>query len=48
LVAGGVFSVIGALTGSPAETVGYGILAAIQFKLASDRKSAGPAAAPED
>jgi hypothetical protein len=48
LVAGGVFSVIGALTGSPAETVGYGILAAIQFKLASDRKSADPAAAPED
>jgi len=37
LVAGGVFSIIGALTGSPAETVGYGVLAAIHFILASAR-----------
>ena len=37
LVAGGVFSIIGALTGSPAETVGYGVLAAIHFMLASAR-----------
>ena len=35
LVAGGVFSIVGALTGSPAETVGFGILAAIHFWLAS-------------
>jgi hypothetical protein len=35
LVAGGVFSIIGAVFGSPAETVGYGLLAAIQFRLAS-------------
>jgi hypothetical protein len=35
LMAGGAFSIIGALFGSPAETVGYGVLAAIQFRLAS-------------
>jgi hypothetical protein len=35
LVAGGVFSIIGALFGSPGETVGYGVLAAIHFMLAS-------------
>lgn len=37
LVAGGVFSIVGALTGSPAETVGYGILAVIHFWLARAR-----------
>ncbi len=37
LIAGGVFSVIGALTGSPAEFVGYGALAGIHFWLASTR-----------
>ena len=37
LVAGGVFSIIGALTGSPAETIGYGVLAGIHFWLASAR-----------
>jgi hypothetical protein len=35
LVAGGVFSIIGALTGSRGETVGYGVLAAIHFWLAA-------------
>ena len=35
LVAGGVFSIVGALTGSPAETVGYLVLAAVHFILAS-------------
>ena len=35
LVAGGVFSIVGALTGSRAETVGFGILAAIHFWLAA-------------
>ena len=35
LVAGGVFSIIGALTGNVSETVGYGILAAIHFWLAA-------------
>ena len=34
LVAGGVFSIAGALTGSRAETVGFGILAAVHFWLA--------------
>ena len=34
LVAGGVFSIAGALTGSRAETVGFGIVAAIHFWLA--------------
>jgi len=37
LVAGGVFSIVGALTGSPAETIGYGALAAIHFWLARAR-----------
>ena len=37
LMAGGVFSIIGALTGSPAETIGYGVLAGIHFSLASAR-----------
>jgi hypothetical protein len=37
LVAGGVFSIIGALAGSPAETIGYGVLAGIHFWLASAR-----------
>ncbi len=37
LVAGGVFSIVGALTGGPAETVGYAILALIHFRLASKR-----------
>ena len=37
LVAGGVFSIIGALTGSPAETIGFGLLAAIHFWLARER-----------
>ncbi|MCP3988421.1 MAG: hypothetical protein GY926_08330 [bacterium] len=35
LVAGGVFSVIGALTGSPGETGLYGALAAVHFWLAA-------------
>jgi hypothetical protein len=34
-VAGGVFSIVGALTGSPAETVGYGVLTGIHFWLAA-------------
>ena len=37
LLAGGVFSIVGALTGSPAETVGYGALAAVHFRLAAAR-----------
>ena len=37
LVAGGVFSIVGALTGSPAETVGYSALAVIHFWLARAR-----------
>jgi hypothetical protein len=37
LVAGGVFSIVGALTGGRAETVGYAILALIHFRLASKR-----------
>lgn len=44
LIAGGVFSIIGALTGSPAETVGYGVLAAIHFWLAAARKPSDPGA----
>lgn len=35
LIAGGIFSIVGALSGAPAETVGYGILAAIHFWLAA-------------
>lgn len=42
LIAGGVFSIVGALTGSPAEAVGYGTLAAIHFWLAAARRSADP------
>ncbi len=42
LIAGGVFSIVGALTSSPAETVGYGIFAAIHFWLASARQPADP------
>lgn len=37
LVAGGVFSIVGALTGSPAETIGFGLLAVIHFWLARER-----------
>jgi|GEM_PF-6667775 len=37
LVVGGVFSMLGALTGSVAEFVGYGVLAGIHFWLASAR-----------
>ena len=40
LIAGGVFSVIGAFTGNPAETVGYALLAAMHFWLASDHETA--------
>ena len=39
LLAGGVFSVVGAATGSPAETVGYAILAIVHFRLAALRES---------
>jgi len=42
LIAGGVFSIVGALTGSPAETVGYALLAGIHFWLASIHTSADP------
>ena len=35
LIAGGVFSLVGAFTGNPAETVGYATLAAIHFWIAS-------------
>jgi hypothetical protein len=35
LVAGGVFSIIGGLTGSPGETVFYFALAAVHFWLAA-------------
>jgi hypothetical protein len=35
LIAGGLFSIVGALTGAPVETVGYGILAAIHVWLAA-------------
>ena len=38
LVAGGVFSIIGAITGNPVETIGFGILAVIHFRLASARR----------
>ena len=46
LIAGGVFSIIGALTGSPAETVGYGLLAVAHFWLASARAPADSEADP--
>lgn len=47
LVAGGVFSIVGAITASPIGTVGYLILAAIHFRLAAlrnmeHRQSLGP------
>ena len=42
LIAGGVFSIVGALTGSPAETVGYGLLAVAHFWLASTHTAADP------
>jgi len=38
LVAGGVFSIVGALTGGPAETIGYGLLAVLHFWLAAKRR----------
>ena len=38
LLAGGVFSIAGALTGGPAETIGYAVLAMIHFRLAAARK----------
>ena len=44
LLAGGAFSIAGALTGSPAETVGFGLLAVIHFRLARARwETSGPA-----
>jgi hypothetical protein len=33
-----VFSIVGGLTGGPAETVGYVILAVIHFRLAARRR----------
>lgn len=39
LLGGGVFSIVGALTGGPVETVGYAALAALHFKLAADRRT---------
>lgn len=38
LVAGGVFSIIGAFTGNTVETVGYAFLAIVHFRLASARR----------
>ncbi len=38
LYVGGAFSVLGAITGGPAETVEYGALAALHFWLASHRR----------
>lgn len=35
LIAGGTFSIVGALTGSPGETAFYGALAAVHFWLAA-------------
>ena len=35
LIAGGVFSIVGALTGSPSESIGYGLLALLHFWLAA-------------
>ena len=46
LLAGGAFSIAGALTGSPAETVGFGLLAVIHFRLARARwETSAPAEA---
>jgi len=42
LCVGGAFSVLGALTGAPLETVGYGALAALHFWLASQRSEPSP------
>ena len=39
LYVGGAFSVLGAITGGPAETLGYGALAALHFWLASHRRT---------
>ena len=41
LYVGGAFSVLGAVTGSPAETIGYGLLAALHFWLASQHDKSG-------
>lgn len=38
LIAGGVFSIVGALTGGPVETIGYALLAALHFWLAAKRR----------
>lgn len=38
LIAGGVFSAVGALTGGPVETVGYGLLAVLHLWLAAKRR----------
>lgn len=38
LIAGGVFSMVGALNGGPAETIGFAALAALHFKLAAGRR----------
>ena len=38
LLAGGVFSIIGAFTGNPVETIGYILLAIVHFRLASARR----------
>jgi hypothetical protein len=35
LIAGGIFSIVGALNGSPGETAFYGSLAAVHFWLAA-------------
>ncbi len=43
LLAGGVFSIVGALTGGPAETVGYAVLSVIHFRIASKRVETLPA-----
>ena len=47
LVAGGAFSIVGALTGSPVETIGYGLLAAIHFWLARARWDTSAPAEPD-
>ena len=39
LIAGGVFSVVGALTGNLAETIGYLLLAGLHFWLSTARKT---------
>ncbi|MGI9584110.1 MAG: hypothetical protein ACR2N7_00795 [Acidimicrobiia bacterium] len=44
LVGGGLFSIVGAVTGSPAETIGYGALAALLFWLAHERHVHPPTA----